>query len=89
MQRFEVSGAVRPIYGSLGVKRLSGYLDIFARNGVGKQRGCVAYHSLPSSTEAKNEWSPTSTPICLHGVYCESSTFVWLIAVCRLGYWFT
>ena len=23
MQRFEVSGAVRPIYGSLGVKRLS------------------------------------------------------------------
>ena len=24
MQRFEVSGAVRPIYGSLGVKRLKG-----------------------------------------------------------------
>ena len=25
MQRLKVSGAVRPIYGSLGVKRLSGY----------------------------------------------------------------
>ena len=25
MQRLEVSGAVRPIYGSLGVKRLSNY----------------------------------------------------------------
>ena len=27
MQRLEVSGAVRPIYGSLGVKRLIIYLD--------------------------------------------------------------
>ena len=28
MQRLEVSGAVRPIYGSLGVKRLSGGKEI-------------------------------------------------------------
>ena len=28
MQRLEVSGAVRPIYGSLGVKRLKKYLVI-------------------------------------------------------------
>ena len=27
MQRLEVSGAVRPIYGSLGVKRLTVYLN--------------------------------------------------------------
>jgi len=27
MQRLEVSGAVRPIYGSLGVKRLTTVLD--------------------------------------------------------------
>ena len=27
MQRLEVSGAVRPIYGSLGVKRLSIFLN--------------------------------------------------------------
>ena len=27
MQRLEVSGAVRPIYGSLGVKRLSNKLN--------------------------------------------------------------
>jgi len=29
MQRLEVSGAVRPIYGSLGVKRLSGLRLVF------------------------------------------------------------
>ena len=28
MQRLEVSGAVRPIYGSLGVKRLSSASDL-------------------------------------------------------------
>jgi len=35
MQRLEVSGAVRPIYGSLGVKRLSnkGQL-LFTRSGM-------------------------------------------------------
>jgi len=32
MQRLEVSGAVRPIYGSLGVKRLSSYKEITASN---------------------------------------------------------
>ena len=30
MQRLEVSGAVRPIYGSLGVKRLMLYREIIA-----------------------------------------------------------
>jgi len=29
MQRLEVSGAVRPVYGSLGVKRLSDTYKIF------------------------------------------------------------
>ena len=29
MQRFKVSGAVRPIYGSLGVKRLIEYGTVF------------------------------------------------------------
>ena len=28
MQRMEVSGAVRPIYGSLGVKRLNMFLEL-------------------------------------------------------------
>ena len=33
MQRLEVSGAVRPIYGSLGVKRLiRQYLDLSRQN---------------------------------------------------------
>ena len=30
MQRLEVSGEVRPIYGSLGVKRLMSYIALFA-----------------------------------------------------------
>ena len=33
MQRLEVSGAVRPIYGSLGVKRLSQYYVMEVRPG--------------------------------------------------------
>ena len=33
MQRLEVSGAVRPIYGSLGVKRLRSYYIMCARDG--------------------------------------------------------
>ena len=28
MQRLEVSGAVRPLYGSLGVRRLSGKVNV-------------------------------------------------------------
>jgi hypothetical protein len=40
----------------------NGYRQIFAGNGVGKQLGCDAYHALPYSAEAKNEWSPISTP---------------------------
>jgi len=36
MQRLEVSGAVRPIYGSLGVKRLMEVRDwIYTRRGFG------------------------------------------------------
>ena len=31
MQRLEVSGAVRPIYGSLGVKRLTGGVFLMER----------------------------------------------------------
>ena len=41
MQRLEVSGAVRPIYGSLGVKRLRikitqfwNYIDLKGRKGI-------------------------------------------------------
>jgi len=32
MQRLEVSGAVLPIYGSLGVKRLRDYMDALNKN---------------------------------------------------------
>ena len=37
MQRFEVSGVVRPIYGSLGVKRLKKYEYIFIAKKKGKE----------------------------------------------------
>jgi hypothetical protein len=56
----------------------NGYRQIYAGNGVGKQSGCDAYHALPYSAEIKNEWSPTSTPLCLHRdrVYRDSCTFI-------------
>jgi len=48
MQRLEVNGAVRPIYGSLGVKRLmyNGY-QVFPGGKV--RPGRAADHSPPSS----------------------------------------
>jgi len=39
MQRLEVSGAVRPIYGSLGVKRLTGRIK--AQDLIPKLKMCV------------------------------------------------
>jgi hypothetical protein len=44
MQRLEVSGAVRPVYGSLGFKRL-------------RQVGRDVYHPSPFRVEVKKEWS--------------------------------
>jgi hypothetical protein len=43
MQRLEVSGAVRPIYGSLGAKRLTSdaLLDIFEE--TAQQAACVTH----------------------------------------------
>ena len=43
MQRLEVSGAVRPIYGSLGVKRLTKCLSYFLLNAEGKKLGNVEF----------------------------------------------
>ena len=43
MQRFEVSGAVRPIYGSLGLKRLIKEMAEFVS--VGARLWCVTYWS--------------------------------------------
>ena len=43
MQRLEVSGAVRPIYGSLGVKRLMNYtVLLYKRETVGIN--CVSHY---------------------------------------------
>jgi len=44
MQRLEVSGAVRPIYGSLGVRRLIGFFDI---------DGLVHHEYVPRGTDGK------------------------------------
>jgi hypothetical protein len=38
-----------------------------------KRPGCEANHSLPSSN-IKNEWSYTSNPVCLHGMYRDTLT---------------
>ena len=43
MQRLEISGAVRPIYGSLGVKRLKEKLVLLAS---GKQKDNIAIKSM-------------------------------------------
>jgi len=42
MQRLEVSGAVRPIYGSLGVKRLTALAGTISKN-------CYCKYGRPSS----------------------------------------
>jgi hypothetical protein len=37
--------------------------------------GCEADYLPPSSAKVMNEWSSTSTaPLCLHGMYGDSST---------------
>jgi len=41
MQRLEVSGAVRPIYGSLGVKRLMTILDNYCFGHYWPSSGCL------------------------------------------------
>ena len=52
MQRLEVSGAVRPIYGSLGVKRLTGavracvYLHVSVYEDVCTASKCIWQESL-------------------------------------------
>jgi len=49
MQRLEVSGAVRPIYGSLGVKRLNSNLVFVLRSKNGnlqESRHCTGYRTL-------------------------------------------
>ena len=53
MQRLGVSGAVRPIYGSLGVKRLTLTLD-----GVGRQRQALDVLSPRerAGTHCKGGW---------------------------------
>ena len=47
MKRLEVSGAVRPIYGSLGVKRLMFCVDAIA--------GCSEIHKKFSSSLSKQK----------------------------------
>lgn len=44
-----------------------------------KRREREVYHSSPSITEVKNEWVHTSdSPVCLHGVDKDNSTFIFL-----------
>jgi len=47
MQRLEVRGAVRPIYGSLGVKRLK---IVFKRRNCRSARYASATHTVSSDT---------------------------------------
>ena len=50
MQRLEVSGAVRPIYGSLGVKRLTRFQRVsFYCRGQNSVRGIEDHHGLDGS----------------------------------------
>jgi len=61
MQRLEVSGAVRPIYGSLGVKRLTGYCASLTRrikpgNHIGVHNRCPAQRS-PVVDSRGLQWS--------------------------------
>jgi len=38
-----------------------------------KRSGCALDHPNPCNSEVKNEWSPTSPPLCLHGVHGDSA----------------
>ena len=51
MQRFEVSGAVRPIYGSLGVKRLRGTTTILLSSSA-----CRVRPTSRSTDESTTPW---------------------------------
>jgi hypothetical protein len=53
MQRLEVSGAVRPLYGSLGVKGLTSV----ARNGVGSG-GLVWAHEMHCTSWPTRQYKP-------------------------------
>jgi len=46
--------------------------------------GHEADHSPTSSNELKNEWSCTSTPICLHGIKRDNFTFTLDFLMCYL-----
>jgi len=60
MQRLEVSGAVRPIYGSLGVKRLSynlfSEIHTFWKDCFPLSIGIFASILLPNTTERWVKW---------------------------------
>ena len=58
MQRLEVSGAIRPIYGSLGVKRLIYCLDDFLRKTRQDEEGNLhtLYYLLQSRVSVKGMW---------------------------------
>ena len=49
MQRLEVSGAVRPVYGSLGVKRLTNMCFVSLILGV-EPRELLAYQQIYNSS---------------------------------------
>jgi hypothetical protein len=63
MQRLEISGAVRPIYGSLGVKRLiTLYLPVFLGGGVEGYKHKIFFSKASTSTlgpsQPPTQWVP-------------------------------
>ena len=57
MQRLEVSVAVRPIYGSLGVKRLNNSNYINYKHFV-NMKGTIYGNTLPRNRQVKKGWEP-------------------------------
>ena len=63
MQRLEVSGAVRPIYGSLGVKRLMS---------CGSKKGTQIYYTfLPKVPASESPPGSPTGPLCREMPYPE------------------
>ena len=61
MQRLEVSGAVRPIYGSLGVKQLKSTTPSCMK----KQGGTGIHVAIPTSDTIKNRvWEVSLHLVC-------------------------
>ena len=71
MQRLEVSGAVRPIYGSLGVKRLNEVLCIFSLRSSCRTE--VPYTNISGNSSAPRQ-TPHTWIITLSATYMTTFT---------------